>query len=87
MKFGEALDALQQDLWVTHPDLPGRHLYLEDSLSGIIPDGFFKGERRDYVASICLLTKDGRHLPGWTPNQFDMFRKDWEIHPYSNELL
>lgn len=81
MEFGDAIRALKSGKMVARSGWNGQgmHLYLEDMLSHVVPDGVFKGMKRSYEPCICMFTAQGKHQPGWLASQADMLADDWAV--------
>ena len=82
MKFGEALELVKTGTNLIRRagwNGKGQHVYLEDMLSHTIPDGVFKGIRREYLPVLVLFNAQQQHQPGWLPSMGDLMAEDWEL--------
>lgn len=90
LNFGQALEALKTGRRVSRAGWNGKGMYLWELAATTVPLDWIKeprlkaiaeanGGKVECLASIRMLTADGKVLTGWLASQSDMFAQDWEI--------
>lgn len=95
MKFGQAIDALNNGLMVQRQGWNGKGMFIYKTVGNIVSKDFIpkfaslpttvktflqnKGEDVVFNSSLTMYTANGAMQPGWLASQADILAEDWEI--------
>lgn len=68
MKFGKALEEMEQGNKVCRAGWNGKNMYL-----------YLDQVNEGYEPCVVMFTAQGKYQPGWLASQADMLATDWEV--------